>query len=117
MPFRSQHMQETERTTDDFLCLQGISLSGNLHNCKIELTIAVFLTIQPADIFQHLFCVQVTPCLYAYTNLPHISQAALDDDFFLHGQTIFMSVSTSLLVNPAPLSSQLVRVMRLRNMP
>ena len=33
MPLRSQHIQKTAHATDDFLCPQGIPLSGYLFSC------------------------------------------------------------------------------------
>lgn len=35
MPLRSHHIQETEYATDDFLCPQGIPLSGYLFSSSI----------------------------------------------------------------------------------
>ena len=77
MPLRSQHIQETEYATDDFLCPQGISLSGYFFSCQSGLAITVFLTIQPADVFQHLFRVQVTALLVGIHELgARMGQAA-----------------------------------------
>ena len=77
MPLRSQHIQETEHATDDFLCPQGIPLPSYLFSSKDGLAIAIFLTIQPADVFQHLFRIQGTVLLVCIHELgTRMSQAA-----------------------------------------
>lgn len=48
MTLRSQHIQKTAHAADDFLCPQGVPLSGYLFSCQTGLAITVFLTIQPA---------------------------------------------------------------------
>jgi hypothetical protein len=77
MPLRGQHIQETAYATDDILCLQGVSLPGYLLCEKAGLATAVFLPIQPPDIFQHLFRIQVTALLVCIHELgARMSQAA-----------------------------------------
>ena len=63
MTLRSQHIQETAHAANDILCPQGIPLPGYLFGSQTGLTITVFLAIQPAYVFQHLFRIHVTALL------------------------------------------------------
>lgn len=77
MPLRGQHIQKTAHAADDILCPQEVSLPDYLPCGKAGLAIAVFLPVQPPDILQHLFRIQVTALLvYIHELGARVSQAA-----------------------------------------